>query len=243
MKCTVIGSCGGACRKNEACSGYLIEENGYFLLLDCGNGVASLIENIVPLTKINDVILTHWHYDHISDYGGLIYSRLISTRIGSTNDVLNFYALNQVPDFQRLTMNPYSLGHEINENSVLKLGPFTCSFLKTKHPVSCLAVKIESSKKTLVYTSDGGLTDELIDFSKNTEILISECSLYEEFDGTLRGHMNACDVATLATKANPKKLILSHLPIYGDLEKLKESVVKNYNGDVELATKFKTILL
>ena len=47
--------------------------------------------------------------------------------------------------------------------------------------------------------------------------------------------MNADDVAELARRANPGTLVLSHLPLYGDVGELLATVWAGWDGDVRLA--------
>jgi len=46
MKLTVLGCCGPYPAAGGACSGYLLEEDGYRVLIDCGNGVLSRYSSI-----------------------------------------------------------------------------------------------------------------------------------------------------------------------------------------------------
>ena len=82
MRCTVIGCWGGCCRVNEACSAYLLSCQGEHLLLDCGSGAASMLQNALPLQELHHVLLSHYHYDHCSDAGALSYGRLSKCRLG-----------------------------------------------------------------------------------------------------------------------------------------------------------------
>jgi ribonuclease BN (tRNA processing enzyme) len=67
-------------------------------------------------------------------------------------------------------------------------------------------------------------------------LLIAEASFYKEFsDAKKYGHMNSSDVGSLALKANVGKLILTHLPHFGDLDKLALEVGEIYQGPIDLA--------
>ena len=50
-----------------ACSGYLIEEDGFHLLLDCGNGVFSKLRRFVDYVDVDAVVISHLHADHFLD--------------------------------------------------------------------------------------------------------------------------------------------------------------------------------
>lgn len=69
MKITVIGMWGGYPKKDGPCSGYLVEQDGFSMLIDCGSGVLVKLQEFIDLNEINDVLLSHYHYDHASDVG------------------------------------------------------------------------------------------------------------------------------------------------------------------------------
>ena len=50
-----------------ACSGYLVEEHGACLLLDCGNGVFSKLRRFCDYVDVDAVVISHLHADHILD--------------------------------------------------------------------------------------------------------------------------------------------------------------------------------
>lgn len=243
MRCTVIGCCGGCCRVNEACSAYLLSCQGEHLLLDCGSGAASMLQNALPLQELHHVLLSHYHYDHCSDAGALSYGRLIQMQTGAAQQPLHFYGLPVEPYFERLTMEPYTYAQTIGADDKLQIGPFCCTFHKTAHPVECLAVKVKCGQSTLVYTADGAYTPQLAEFAEGADLLIAECSLYAGADGARAGHMTGTDVAQLGRKAAPGMLLLSHLPLYGDPHLLVDQVKAQWNGEVRLAQTLMTVEL
>ena len=50
-----------------ACSGYLVEQDGYRLLLDCGNGVFSKLRGVCDYVDVDAVLISHMHADHFLD--------------------------------------------------------------------------------------------------------------------------------------------------------------------------------
>ena len=63
MKVTLLGT--GSIYSKSNCAGILIDEN---TLVDIGPGVVKyLLRNDYNLAKIDTIILTHLHFDHISD--------------------------------------------------------------------------------------------------------------------------------------------------------------------------------
>jgi len=226
---------GGFPKKNGPCSGFLIQQDEFSLLLDCGSGVVPEVQNYVDLNEINHVILSHYHYDHFSDIGVMLFSRLVNTQLKRTDQNLSIYGPHSDEIASRVKEVPHSKFTGINEDSILKIGPFTLEFQINIHPVETYAVRITAGNKTIVYTSDACYTDDLVTFSKEADLLITESSLYEGMDGTKSGHMTAEEAGKLAKNSNAKNVILSHLPHFGDLNELLESAIKQGNSNIQLA--------
>lgn len=236
MKLTIIGQWGGYPKVNEASSGYLLEHNGFHLLIDCGSGVLSKIQNFIHVDEINAVILSHYHSDHIADIGVLQHARLISGLLGGNKDILPFYAHTKNKDeFLKLTYKNITKGIGYDPTYPLSIGPFQIKFLLTNHPVICYAMRLEADGKTLVYTADTSFKEELVSFSKEVDILLCECNFYGNQDGTNAGHMTSLDAGDLADRAKVKHLILTHLPHYGTLVDLKEEASQKYKGRISIA--------
>lgn len=235
MKVTIIGHWGGFPKAGEATSGYLIEHDNYKLLLECGSGVVSSMQKITDIKDIDAVLITHYHYDHCCDIGPLQYARQIKTQLGEINKPLPIYA----PDgefFKLLKWEDYTYGVSFKENSILSLGPFEISFIKNVHPLEAYSVKIKCDNKIFSFTSDTSYFQELKDFFSDSDLLITECSFYADMDGTKAGHLNSSQAGMLAVKASVKKLILTHLPHFGDLNNLLSQAKEHYNGEITLAS-------
>jgi ribonuclease BN (tRNA processing enzyme) len=235
MKVTIIGHWGGFPKVGEATSGYLIEHDDYKLLLECGSGVLSSLQKVIDLGKLDAVLVTHYHYDHCCDIGPLQYARQIKTLLGEINNPLPIYA----PDgefFKLLKWEEYTFGESFNEDSTLNLGPFEINFIKNVHPVEAYSIKIKCDNKILTFTSDTSYFDGLADFFKDADLLISECSFYANMDGTKSGHLNSSQAGMLAEKSGVKKLVLTHVPHFGNLDDLLLQAKKHFKGEAVLAS-------
>lgn len=236
MKLTVIGCWGGYPKKNEASTGYLLEHQGFKLLIDCGSGVLSKMQNFVQPEQLDAVVLSHYHPDHNADIGVLYHARLIQGFLGTKPPELPIYGhnLNQ-QEFSKLTHKNITKGIAYNPDSTLEAGPFKITFLPAVHPVPCFAMRIEAAGKVLVYTADTSFKEEFIPFTRKADLLLCECNFYGNQSGKGAGHMNSFDAGNLAAKAEVKELALTHLPHYGRLEQLLEEASQKYSGPVRLA--------
>lgn len=245
MKITVIGYWSAFPKTNEATSCYLLQHNEMNILLDCGSGAISQLQNVIPLWELDAVILTHYHHDHIADMGTLTYSRIVHMDLQKTDKPLHIFAHNEdVEAFEKLMRDRVTIVSLYNEKKLIQIGDLTFYFQKTTHPSPCYAIKgIDTSGKSFVYTGDTTYDETLIPFIKNTDLLITEASFYEQQDAQAFGHMNSKEAATLAQKGNIKKLLLSHLPHFGDHVQLLNEAKNYFSGDVQLAKQGLTISL
>ncbi|WP_100333913.1 MBL fold metallo-hydrolase [Bacillus alkalisoli] len=236
MKVTVVGFWGGYPGVNSATSGYIFESDDFQLLVDCGSGVLAQLQNYTEPTNLNAVILSHYHHDHVADIGPLQFARLIATFLGKGTETLPIYGHGDDKEaFEKLTHKNITKSMDYNPNEILHIGPFSIEFLKTAHPVVCYAMKIKTGDATVVYTADSSYLDSFIPFTKDADLFICECNFYAAQDGKGAGHMNSHDAAKIAKEANVQKLLLTHLPHFGEHEQLVTEAKTLYDGEVSLA--------
>ncbi len=63
-----------------ACSGYLLENDGDRILIDCGNGVLSRLQKYLAPWELDAIVISHLHNDHISDLFILRYAQLLAQK-------------------------------------------------------------------------------------------------------------------------------------------------------------------
>lgn len=236
MKIIPIGIWGGYPKANSATSSFLIEHEGFHCLIDCGSGVLSSLQNHLPLEKLDAVVISHYHADHIADIGSLQYSRLIQYYLGKPASVLPIYGHREDEEnFAKLSYKEQTVGVGISEEEIVQIGPFEVSFCRTIHPVYCLAMKFKVDDRSVVLTADTEWRDELVDFACGADLLISEANLYEEHVGKAPGHMGGSEAGKLAKLAGVNQLVLTHLPLHGDIQEILAAAASTFNGSVELA--------
>lgn len=241
MNITPLGIWGGYPKANEATSSFLLEHNDFHCLIDCGSGVLSSLQNYKPLDEIDAVVLTHYHADHIADIGSLQYSRLIQFYLNENPKQLPIYGhQHDEEQFAKLSYKDRTKGIAIESGKIISIGPFTVEFCQTSHSVYCLALKFSVDGKSVVFTADTEWHEPLIQFSKGTELLVSEANLYEEHIGVSPGHMGGSEAGQLANLANAKQLLLTHLPLHGDPNQILVAAKKVFKGQTEIAIVGKT---
>ena len=80
MRITVLGKSPSWQDPGGACSGYLVEETGVVLLLDCGNGVFGKLRSRVDYVDVDVVVISHLHADHFLDLIPYAYALTYSPR-------------------------------------------------------------------------------------------------------------------------------------------------------------------
>lgn len=235
MKLTTLGSWGAYPAALSATSGYLLEAGGKRILLDCGSGVLSRLQQHIPLEQLDAVVLSHYHTDHIADVYCLQYAIMILTQLGRRQTPLDIYApVVDEQQFASLTYGEYCRPHPISSNNPLEIAGIAFRFANSIHPAPCLSMRVEFGGRTLVYTADTEWSDEVADLSRDAHLLLCECSLYNEQYGQIGGHLTAGEAGRLAASAGAGQLVLTHLPHYGDHQQLVQQAKETFTGPVAL---------
>lgn len=236
MQLKVIGYWGGYPGVDEASSIYMLEKDGFVLLLDIGSGGLSKLQKYKQVNEIDAIVLSHYHADHVADVGVLQHALIVQAHLTGKKDKLPIYGHQEDMTFFTSLDDDYTKAVAYDPEEVLKIGPFFIRFLRTKHSVPCFGMRITDGKSTLVYTADSAYLPEWIPFSRNADLLLTECNFYAGQDAAVAGHMNSEEVASIAKDAAIKQVILTHLPHFGDHAELVEEVKDFYDGKVELAS-------
>lgn len=213
MKLTVLGCYGPYPAAGGACSGYLLEEGGYRVLIDCGSGVLGSLQRFLNLWELQAVLLSHLHFDHTADLMVMRYALEYARMKGLRREPLPLYTPPEpVAEVQRLLYKDNFKPLIIGAAAPLQLGPFCFTFIPTVHALPCLAMRIETEKGVLVYTGDTGYFDGLNGFAGGADLFLCEANYLEEDMAALPpNHLSAAGAAHIAGRAGVKRLLLTHL--------------------------------
>jgi ribonuclease BN (tRNA processing enzyme) len=215
MRVIILGTSAAFSAKDECCSSYLITAGGKNYVIDAGSGSFSVLQNYIPYKDIHCILLSHLHADHCSDIYTLRYAIYVAQRDGLMESPLPIYmpkSPKRTFSFIRGAIKNEFLIEEISDGLMIDQNEFKVSFLLTEHPVQCYAMRFEHNGNTVVYTADTKYFDKLVSFSRQSDLLIAEATLQNR-DKSLEemGHMTAQTAAALASEADVKKLVLSHI--------------------------------
>ncbi|MFO7952041.1 MAG: MBL fold metallo-hydrolase [Bacillota bacterium] len=212
MQLTVLGCFGPFPGAGGACSGYLLKEDGCNLLIDCGNGVFSRLQEHLDYREIDAVMLSHLHPDHISDLMVMRYALAFAEETTLRNKPLPVYALPEPEaEFERL---PYQDVYEVNplqEEKAFKIGPFTIETVFGVHSVPSLAMRFHSQSGIFVYSGDTEYHPVLEEFAAGADLFLCEANFRDiDIEEGFSNHLSASQAAQIASEAKVKRLLLTH---------------------------------
>jgi len=212
MQLTVLGCFGPYPPAGGACSGYLVREAGFNLLIDCGNGVLSRLQQHIGFRELDAVLLSHLHADHYSDIMIMRYGLEMAYNLGLRSEPLPLYApAEPAAEFERLPYKNAYLVNAVADGEELKLGPFTIKFKIGVHAVPSLAMRIEAQSGVLVYSADTEYYKGLEELARGADLFLCEANYLEaDIDAGLPNHLSADQAARIASAAGVKKLLLTH---------------------------------
>lgn len=227
MKLTILGFMGGYPADGVGTTAYLLESEGFRLLIDIGSGAVLALEKHLDPKALDAAILTHYHPDHIADMGVLQHV----FQLKDPDKILPIYGHTE-SELHYLRNHQYTKGIDYSGNETLELGPFAIDFLKTVHPVPCYALSLteRSTGKKLVFTADSGYLEDFVTFAKDADVFLADTNFYHGQEG-YPVHMTSHDVAKIAKAAGVKNLVLTHLLPGGDWQKLLAEA-KSVAGEV-----------
>ncbi|MDF2658369.1 MAG: fold metallo-hydrolase [Paenibacillus sp.] len=211
MQLTVLGKYGTFPAAGGACSGYLLEREGKFVLLDCGNGVMSRLQAYCPLEKLEAVVITHLHDDHAGDLRILKYAIETKRAFGTMDHRLKVYMPEEPEDLFRGLAYPEAFDMaSIEAGSVIRVAGMIFSFAPMRHSIPCYAISAEADGKKLVYSGDTVFHDGLIEFARAADLFLCEAST--AVPGPVpTPHMSASETGRAARDAEVRRLLLTHL--------------------------------
>lgn len=223
MQVQVLGYWGTYPEAGEATTGFLIEDDGRKILLDCGSGVLSQLFKVASLAELDAVVITHHHHDHVADLGVLSYSLLLARLQQSRSTPLPIFLPRvDTPAVRDLQDEPMANVRWIDDASIVKVGDTTLRFVRTSHPVYCLAPRFESAGKSLVFSADSSWNEDLLQHAEGADLFLCEASMYAGMEQQAKdaGHLTSRQAGEMAARSQVKQLAITHYPHYGDLDLL-----------------------
>ena len=200
----------------QATSCYVIKEDDYAIVLDCGSGLVAAADYLFGCKKI-DVLLSHVHYDHIM---GLFQNPEVCEGAevcfyGNFSEWIVAEAENSSTIFriEELTSCGDTIDIQPQRKYLLDKG-YMVSFRKSNHGDGTCMIEINKDQKRLCYTGDYEHYEgsDIVDYVRGCDLLLFDGSYneleYPKYKGW--GHSAWEDGARIALAADVKRLLITH---------------------------------
>jgi ribonuclease BN (tRNA processing enzyme) len=244
MELTVLGSGTVAPTADRTAAAHWVDAGEVRLLLDCGAGMLHRASRFgVPWAAVTHVAVTHFHQDHWGELPMLLFAlkwgiepprsapltvigpRGMRSRLTLLAGAYGDWVLE--PGFPLETV-------EVAPGESRELSPgVTLEAWDTPHTDESLAYAVRTGTHRLVYTGDTGPSEELAQWAKGCDLLLSECSLPDE--RALELHLTPTQAGALAKDAGAHRLVLTHFyPVFGDTDPVAIAA-RQFDGEIHAA--------
>ncbi|MGA3561504.1 MBL fold metallo-hydrolase [Melissospora conviva] len=241
MRLTVLGCAGSFPGPESACSAYLVEADGFRLLLDFGTGSLSALQRYAGLHAVDAVLLSHLHGDHILDAVSYVVVRRYAP--DGPHDPLPLYA--PAGAAQRLA-GAYSADAEIESvedvydfqtlsEGNFGIGPFTVTLARVNHPVETYGIRLEHEGRVLCYSADTAPCDALVRLADGADVFLCEASYLDGPQNPPGLHLTGREAGEAAQQAGVGRLLLTHLvDAWGSEAQTVAAAAAVYGGPLEV---------
>jgi ribonuclease BN (tRNA processing enzyme) len=234
IKVSFLGWWGAFPRPGEACCSVLAETTDGNLLLDCGCGSLSQFFKYARVSDLEGVLISHFHFDHFSDLGCLLYAVNNNMRRGLRGEKFRVYAPANPESLRAVIEYPCSVTETLKDGMTFTMAGMNISVMKLYHPVECYAFRLERQGKVLVYFTDTAYLPQSADFVREADLLICEATISKGTQHSAGiGHMTDREAGITAREGRAKRLCLYHLPSDGDPDYMRRQAALEFSGEVQ----------
>lgn len=257
MRITVLGKSPAWQDAGGACSGYLVEDDGHALMIDCGNGAFAKLRERIDYTTVDAVVISHLHADHFFDLIPYAYGLILTPRqqpvpvaghpgtddparpllIAPLGASATFRAVAATLGDEALIETGFHLT-EYETASTPQVGPFRIRFAAVPHYVTTHAIEVTSTASggRCTFGADCSPNDEIVEFARDTDLLVIEATLPRPERTGIRGHLTATEAGEHARRAGAKRVVLTHFSDELDPDTVRAEGAEGFRNEVELAS-------
>jgi ribonuclease BN (tRNA processing enzyme) len=258
LRVTVLGKSPSWQDVGGACSGYLVQDERTTIVLDMGNGVFSKLRRFVDYVDVHGVVISHLHADHFLDLIPYSYALTYAPRQQPV-PIPPWWKGTERPAkpqlhvpsggrdiFRRvvgawgnedLIENAFDL-REYSPQDELEIGTLRIRLSPVPHYLPTHAVEVVSSvngRGRLTYGADCSPNSELVEFARDTDLLIIEATLPRPERTGMRGHLTPGEAGQHGHDAGARRLVITHMSDEMDQEWAKTEAERTYGGPVDVA--------
>jgi len=243
---TILGS--GTCvpsAKRSACA-VMVTAGKAVILLDCGPGtMRRLVETGTAVTDVTHLFFSHFHPDHT----GELVSFIFATKYPDSDRRDNVLTITGGKGFLRFInrlKDVYGDWMELPEGMLRfveldgngldrrSFASFTMETMPMNHREESLGYRItDANGRSIVYSGDTDTSNNLVSLASGADLLICESAMPDELK--VPGHLTPSLAGDIATRAQVKKLVLTHLYPQCDQVDLRAQCRKTYQGPLLIA--------
>jgi ribonuclease BN (tRNA processing enzyme) len=238
MRLTVLGGCGAWPEAGQACSGFLVEHDGFRLVIDLGYAtVPRLLERAAP-GDVDAVFISHGHPDHCADLNPLLRARVFRD---NPAPALPVYALPGALDAVMALDSPETLTGaldltELSPGGQLEIGPFRAQTHLLPHWMPNVGLRLAAGEAVLAYTGDCGPSPLITQLALQADLLLAEASYIDLVpEDSLHYLSSASQAGRRAAQAGAGRLLLTHLLPGTDAAAAQDAAASHYTGQVGIA--------
>jgi ribonuclease BN (tRNA processing enzyme) len=234
VRLTVLGGSGVYPPAGGACGGYLVEHQGFTVLIDPGHATVPMLLRARSATDVDAVVVTHGHPDHCVDVNALLRARAFGDRPATA---LPIHAPHRALDAV-LALDARSADHcTVHELGDGPIGPFRVQSALLPHSVPNLGIRLTAGEATLAYTGDSGPCDELVDLARGADLLLCEATFLHTVAPGMSGRLGtALDAGIQAAAAGVGRLVLTHLQPGTAHAEAIEVAGRGFGGPIDVAS-------
>jgi ribonuclease BN (tRNA processing enzyme) len=246
VKLTVIGCAGTFPGPDSACSSYLLEHDGFRLLIDAGNGSTGTLQRVTGVLGIDAVLISHLHGDHYLDLVTYTYARRYHPSgrpeclpVHGPSDIQTHVAGAFGRPVDELLAEVYDFRPIAGPGS-FEIGPFSFAVDRVNHPVETYGMRISDGNHTMAYSADTGACDELVELARGADLFLCEASYLEGDRNPPDVHLTGKEAGEHAARADVDRLLLTHLVPWGDRDRTLSEAKEAFDGHVSVAATLAT---
>jgi ribonuclease BN (tRNA processing enzyme) len=230
---TVLGTCGAWPEAGRAASGFLLEYDGFRLVLDLGYATLPRLLEYCDGSEIDAVAITHEHPDHCADLSALTRVRYFADVRGPrlplfcppgviervqamepSEDLLEVFDVQRIPGSHRI-------------------GPFQLDGILLPHHVPHAGIRVTAPGLTLAYSGDAGPAAALAQLGAGADVFIIGATLQGPApDGDPNLLMTAGEAGEWASRAGARRLLLTHFWPGDDRGRSVEEARRGFAGEI-----------
>jgi ribonuclease BN (tRNA processing enzyme) len=241
MRLTVVGCAGSFPGPDSPASCYLLEADGFRVVIDLGNGSLGALQKYTSLFDIDAVCLSHLHADHCVDLYSYSVARSFSpagpqpaipvygpARTAERMSYIHGLDGDDLGLTKRFTFQTLEPGH-------LVIGPFDVQLAHVNHPVETFAFRFSHGGRSLVYTGDTGETEAVPELAAGADVFLSEAAFLDGPGLPPDIHLTARQAGTYANRAGTGRLVLTHLVPGNSPDDARAEAASAYQGALDIA--------